>query len=123
MYSSLVQESTVQPDHAAKTMSPRDAAGLFGLWGILAAVSLMLLLALVVVSASRRKSRLTRLRSGPVSPTTYVDAWKESGKRLPPPDDLEKYIDIPPPDTGGNFDVTRRHGPRGGKPGGKGSDA
>lgn len=82
-----------------------------GLWGTLALILLIVLTGLALLAMLRRSARLRAQANRSPKPTEVVDAWAESGKRMPPdPPYLhgaEHRPDRPPPDapdTRGNYE-------------------
>jgi hypothetical protein len=111
MSGSLIILVTQQPTPEVGRSKPALAREATGLWGTLALILVIILTGLALLAMLRRSSRLRALANRSPKPTEVVDAWAESGKRMPPdPPYLhgaEIRPDRPPPespDTRGNYE-------------------
>lgn len=111
MHGSFIPLIAQQPTSEPSRSKPALAREATGLWGTFALILVVVLTGLALLAMLRRSSRLRALANRAPKPTEVVDAWAESGKRMPPdPPYLhgaEVRPDRPPPDspdTRGNYE-------------------
>ncbi|MBU6413149.1 MAG: hypothetical protein KGS45_06720 [Planctomycetes bacterium] len=99
-----------QPTAEPARSKPALAREATGLWGTLAFILLVVVIGLALIALLRRAVRLRAQANRTPTPTKVVDAWTESGKRLPPDPPYmhgpEHRPDRPPPntpDSSGNY--------------------